>query len=107
MTDQQPTGECAVYRPTIWQRLGFNYARRPLMEDEAFPDHAVGALINETFIKLDWVDRLRALVSGKLHVITTSKTDVPVARCVTASGVAVLPPTYPMRPPVKTEGRPQ
>lgn len=83
------------YRPTIWDRLGFGYSHAPLIDDDEHLDLAPGAFICETFVKLDWVDRIRALVSGKLHIQTRSKTDVKINRALTTSNVRVLNPLFP------------
>jgi hypothetical protein len=90
----EPINECQVYRPTIWDRLGFGYSHAPLIDDEAHPDLPPGAFICETFAKLDWVDRLRCLVSGKLHIQTRSKTNVQIDRAITTSNIRVLSPTF-------------
>ncbi len=93
--------ECSTYRPTVWQRLGFGYAYTPTQDDEDFPEPewAPGVFLTETFVHLDLIDRIRVLVSGKLHVQTRSKTDCAVNRASTVSAAKVLPPTFVFTPP--------
>lgn len=46
----------------------------------------------QTLVRMDWADRLRALVSGNLRFECTHKTDVALTRIKTVSGFSVLPP---------------
>jgi hypothetical protein len=56
-------------------------------------------MVTEVVAVLDWKDRLRVLVSGKLNVSTQTKTDVVVNKMDSKSAVYVLSPYYPVRPP--------
>lgn len=99
MTTESPANEAsyAEFRPSIWHRLGFRFAYAPLHDDDLYSEElgwAPGALINETFVRLDWADRIRALISGQLHVQTRTKTDQVVRRSSATSAARVLPPTF-------------
>lgn len=54
-------------------------------------------MVTEVVTVLDWKDRLRVLVSGKLKVSTQTKTDVIVRKMASQSAVYVLSPYYPVR----------
>jgi hypothetical protein len=92
-------GFAMAHRPTLWNRLGFGAcaAHVPDHVDEA-PEWAPGALSTETRIVLDWRDRLRVLLSGRMMVSLKTKTDVPVRRALSVSSVSVLPPSFAGRP---------
>lgn len=80
-------------RKTIWNRLGFRHGHAPRGEqDSELPGWAPGWLVTDTRIHLGWSDRLRVLISGKLHVESFTKTDVVVSRALTTTGIGVLPP---------------
>jgi hypothetical protein len=83
----------AVSRPTLWQRLGFGecHALRH-DEDEYAEGFAPSWFIVGTRIRLDWKDRLRALVSGNLMVECACKTDAIIKKSRATSAVSVLPP---------------
>lgn len=84
---------CAVYKPTIWERLGFRsaYLHRP-EEEEHEEGYAPSWFITETYAHFDWVDRLRILVSGNVHVHCAIKTDVIINKSKATSAVAVMAP---------------
>jgi hypothetical protein len=79
----------------LWAWLGFGtcHAR---YEDEA-PDFAPGYLTTETKVCLDWWDRLRVLVSGKVMVSVATRTDKTVDRSLSISKFSVLPPGHYVR----------
>jgi len=85
--------ECLVNQQTWGNRISnFLFPQHylePLPEEEGFSE---GDLTIETFIYLDWLDRLRVLLSGKLKLRTRTKTDVPVNRAKTIGAVSVLAP---------------
>lgn len=54
-------------------------------------------MVTEVIAVLDWKDRLRVLVSGKMKVSTQIKTDVIVHKMISQSAVYVLSPYYPVR----------
>lgn len=83
-------------KPTIWRRLGFRSAASHFEDDE--PEWQRGYIKNDTTIIFDWLDRLRVLVSGKVAVSLTIRTDAKVDKTQSVSGVGVLPPTHPVRP---------
>lgn len=86
----------AVERRSIWRRLGFRDCVARYNEDvEGF---APACLVVGTVCVLDWKDRLRVLISGKLRMEAAVKTDVIVNRSMARSCVSVLPPTYPVKP---------
>ena len=61
-------------------------------EDGYEPGWADGDLTLGISIHLDWLDRIRVLVSGKLSVRTRTKTNVAVGNAKTKSLCHVLPP---------------
>jgi hypothetical protein len=80
------------FRPTIWDRLGFGHAFVPAPEDsEGF---ATGCLTTESTIVLDWKDRLRVLLSGRVSHYLRTQTDVPVTTARSISDARVLPPIW-------------
>ena len=93
-----PMGYYAVHRPTIWERLGFKECGAPWMKDEDFPELPPGRLITETNVYFDWKDRLRILMSGKVRVAVSTKSNVIVDTAISMSEVSVLPPNFPLRP---------
>jgi len=69
----------------------FPQQRLPIPEDtEGF---APSYMVTGCVCQLDWADRLRVLVSGRLHVEIQTKTDVVVRRAQSQSTVCVLPPS--------------
>lgn len=58
--------------------------------------YAPSYMVTDTYSYLDWKDRLRVLVSGKLRLKTQTKTDVIVTKMVSTSALTVLPPYYHM-----------
>jgi hypothetical protein len=81
-------------RKRVWRWLGFKHAcaDRP-EEDEEAEGWAPSWFIVETWVHLDWKDRIRILLSGKLHVEQAVKTDVPISRSRSTSAVGVLSPS--------------
>ena len=63
---------------------------------EEEPGFAPGALITDTVAHLDFLDRLRVLVSGKVRIEVSTKTDVLVKKSKSMSAVGVMPPSYPL-----------
>lgn len=82
----------AISKPTFWQRLGFGECSEHWMED--VEGYAPAYLATSTITFLDWRDRLRVLISGKVMTASATKTDVVVARATTKSRFSVLPPNY-------------
>lgn len=83
-------------RVSIWQKLGFGAGRRPRFEDDepGLEGFAPSYLRIEIIAVLDWRERLRALVSGKLQISVATKTDLPVEKAISRSVVYVLAPNY-------------
>lgn len=79
---------------TVWGRLGFGSKRIPRFEDDEHPDLAPHWMTSHVIGVLDWKDRLRVLISGKIEVVVSTKTDVPVTKAVSKSNLGVLPPSY-------------
>jgi hypothetical protein len=90
MSEQNTFG--SVYKPTIWNRLGFGRAHA-YFEDDEIPGYAESALITETHVHLDFLDRLRVLITGHVHVYVRTKTDVPIGKAFSISSARVAPPT--------------
>jgi hypothetical protein len=51
-------------------------------------------MVTETIAFLDWKDRLRTLVSGKVKVRVHTKTDVIVGKSLSTAAVSVCSPFY-------------
>jgi hypothetical protein len=68
------------------------FPARHLDIPEDLEGFAPSYMVTGVFARLDWQDRLRLLVSGKLHVEIRTKTDVIVSKMVSQSVVYVLPP---------------
>jgi hypothetical protein len=62
----------------------------PRLEDKE--GWAPGYMITEVVASLDWRDRLRVLVSGKVHVSTSTRTDVNVSKVHSETAVWVDAP---------------
>ena len=85
-----------TFRSKFWRRLGFRYAslwreREAALQFDTEPDKW---LATDTFIKFDWADRFRILVSGRVMVQHNHRTDVKVSQCASMSAVGVLPPYH-------------
>ena len=80
------------HKPTLWERFGFKDCGAPDLRDEDFPDMAQCRMVTDCIVHLDWPDRIRLLISGKLRVAIAHKTDVIVGRCVSKSNVSVMRP---------------
>lgn len=79
----------------FWRWLGFRTRPSlPLADDTTFPDGfwAPGWFIIDVCCDLDWRDRLRLLISGRLMVHSALKTDVAITRSQATSAISVLPP---------------
>lgn len=85
---------CVVSRPTFWQRLGFGHTSGPDMDDlEALDDHCwAPGWTTECRIHFDWLDRLRILISGKVLLVTRTKTSSLVGQTISRSKTSILPP---------------
>lgn len=83
---------CLEYRRTIWDRLGFGRAFVEAPEDSE--EFAPGCLTTDSTIVLDWKDRLRVLLSGRVHHFLRTQTDVGVSTARTFCDARVLPPIW-------------
>ncbi len=102
MTEDTATHGVYYHEPTwrerFWPRLGFHHAHAPRPDEDELKDGwAESWFVVETYVTLDWLDRLRVLVSGKLHVDHAIKTDVPIGRSQAVSAIGILPPTTKLR----------
>ena len=95
MNNDQATGGAfyAVDTRPLWKRL---LSRLFPMRQPTIPDDLEGwapsYMQTHVVAVLDWRDRLRVLVSGRIHVQTNTKTDVNVERMQSWSAVYVEPP---------------
>jgi len=88
-----PTAFYVPFKRTIWHRLGYGSRRASRFDDlDDSPEWAPGHVVTEVRAYLDWRDRLRLLVSGRLMVEVTMKTDAPVMRSLSSSAIGVMPP---------------
>lgn len=76
-------------RRTLLKRL-FPSRFVPLPDD--VEGMAPGAITTRITCSLDWTDRLRLLVSGRLEVMIRTQTDAPVERAVSTSACWVKEP---------------
>jgi hypothetical protein len=88
------TNTYAVSKRNFWQWL---FPTRHLLSPNDQPGYAESYLVTGAICVFDFVDRLRILVSGKVEVLTYTKTDVIVNRALSTSVAYVLPPTYRVR----------
>lgn len=88
------TSDCYGLAPlTFWQRVANRFYpqhHEPAPED--LDGFAPSYMVTDVYVVLDWKDRLRLLVSGRLRVETRTKTDVIVRKTESTSVVNVLPP---------------
>lgn len=103
MDGRDTTGIHAYYKsPTFWQllwpRLGFRRGHAPRPdEDELTEGWAPSWFVVETYVSLGWLDRIRVLISGKLHIDNAIKTDVEIGKSRATSSVGILPPNTKLR----------
>lgn len=83
----------------FWSRLGFGTCANPNPWDEEMEGFAPSYLAVNTVAVFDVWDRLKILISGKVMVAASTKTDVIVHTAISASSVSVLPPNYKATPP--------
>ena len=77
----------------FWWWLGFRECRVSYGED--VEGYAEWYCSTQTFSYLDWKDRLRVLISGKVMTSTALKTDKPIDRMLSRAAISVLPPNHP------------
>lgn len=81
---------------SIWRALGFGTCVAPRMEEfDEDTRFAPARFQTDTIIVLDWKDRLRVLVSGKVMCTVSTKTAVAVPPgAISHSAISVLPPYF-------------
>lgn len=88
-------GYALMVRPwhaRLWSRLGFGRPHVDRGEGEDWQGFYPGYMMTAVVAHLDWRDRLRVLVSGRVGVETLTRTDVLVQKCRSVSKTAILPP---------------
>jgi hypothetical protein len=75
------------FKPTIWHRLGFGHAGVSDWDEKDMPE---GAITTDVVVVLGAADRLRILITGRLHVAIRTKTERVVDRAISKSAVKVL-----------------
>lgn len=82
-----------VQQRTLWRKtLDWAFPQHYLLPAEHKPGLAEGELMTDVYMQFDWLDRLRLLVSGKMHLSARSQCDVIVSEVITRSVVSVLDP---------------
>ncbi len=86
----------------FWRWLGFaeKHAARPDVPE--FKDYAEGWQIVASIWLLDWKDRLRVLISGRIMCHTAIKTLPAIERFTNTAAFSVLPPGYTPGMPSRT-----
>ncbi|WP_331373781.1 hypothetical protein [Sinorhizobium chiapasense] len=74
----------------LWKKLGFG--ERHLGPPDDAEDMAPGWMATHVTTELDWRDRFRVLVSGRVRVRSYTQTDVIVKRARSYSVFSVLAP---------------
>lgn len=88
MNDTPTIGYAQEFRPSIWHRLGFRGCYvAPWDESDD-----VKYMVSDVFIKFDWLDRLRLLLTGRVHVFVRTKTENDAGAVESRSNVSVMPP---------------
>jgi hypothetical protein len=70
----------------MWQRLGFGVAYAPR------PDDSEHWIVTGVWVQLGYLDRLRMLLTNRLHVEICVTTDNDAGRTSSTSAAKVLPP---------------
>ncbi len=93
------------FKPTIWHRLGFGHAYVAPWGDEPHPwgkefsevteergsdGLLLTSLTTETRVHFDWLDRLRILVTGRVHVFVRTRSEHDPGRADSRSAVRVM-----------------
>lgn len=82
------------FKPTIWHRLGFGHAHVAPWGDEddagRCPDGLLAtSLVTETHVRFDLIDRLRILITGRVHVFVRTRSERDPGRAESRSAVRV------------------
>jgi len=86
---EQTIGYAQEFKPTIWHRLGFGHAHVGPW-DEPDKDDDDKYTCSDIVAVLDWKDRLRLLVTGRLSVALRVKTEHDAGRVEGRSAVKVM-----------------
>lgn len=88
-------------RWSFWRWLGFGACRARFADDdpndpEINPGspYAPGYMMVETVNVLDWRDRLRVLVSGRVMVSIAVRTDKVITKSISVGACSVLRPSF-------------
>ena len=82
-----------VAKPTFWQQLGFGERMAQFSDEElAREGYAPGYFRTDLRIRMSKLDRLRALISGKMFVSLVIRTDVEVREAFTKAETSVRAP---------------
>lgn len=90
-----PSAFASDFKSTIWHRLGFGHAYVPPSDEEEGPDGRLKdgllatSLVTDTHVHFDLVDRLRILVTGRVHVFVRTRSERDPGRAVSQSAVRV------------------
>jgi hypothetical protein len=78
----------AIDQRTRWEKL-----KSRLFPVRSLPIPESGEhLMSHTIVVMDWADRLRVLIGGRVHILVQTETDVRVIDCVSKSVVYVEAP---------------
>ena len=88
-----PNAFAMEYRPTLrerfWRKMGFHHHHPEMSEEgEKFP----GWIMLQSVSHIDWRDRLRILVSGRILFKAEIRCDVPVGETISAAALSVIAP---------------
>lgn len=95
-----------AFRPTIWHRLGFGHCHVAPWGDKGEAERGedgllVTSLVTETHVHFGFIDRLRILITGNVHVFVRTRSENDPGRAESRSAVSVKPPE-----PRARQGRP-
>lgn len=82
-----------VYHSTLAERIGWRLFPREHIDAPEMPEQG-DVFVCETEVRIDWLDRLRILVSGRCQVTTKTATEHRFGNSATVSNFTALPPTY-------------
>lgn len=82
-----------VYKSTFAERIGWRLFPRQRIDAPEMPEQG-DVFVCEVETRLDWLDRLRILVSGRCQVTSKTATEHRFGNHATISNFTVLPPTY-------------
>lgn len=83
------------FKPTIWHRMGFGHAYiAPWRDDEdeagRCPDGLLAtSMVSETHVHFDFIDRLKLLLTGRLHVFVRTRSERDPGKVESRSAVGI------------------